>query len=449
MNKKYWMKRQKNLRSQLKQLQARAENPKINEEELTEIEEQVTDITEQIDEVTAVIEQLPDEDAAQLEDDIDDLGAAADDLEDEEDASVGGAEDTDHEEEPPVDNTQSRSRVLGIIGRGLASKGEEKVKKLNKRSAFLRFLGGRISQGKARSFGVAFNGGNVLVPEELSHELITYAQEENPLRKYGTIHKTKGMQGFPVQVKKADANIVPTERDENNKIPSTDIEFDDVFLAPIEIDAIIKVTKKLTHMSDFDIEAIVMDELKKAYVRKEAYWHFNADQNPGSLTKKAVNFVVKTGTTNKYLMLVQLKNALPTAIRNKARWLINREAQTELESILDNNGNPILKESGNEDFPYTLFTFPVEVSDYADKWDATGKKYDPSVPMIYFGNLSFFHIQDVIATMEIEKLTEKYSDENKIGFKIYHITDGQLIYGPLEIPVYFLDINAETTEGAD
>lgn len=443
MNKKYLQKRSKSLKGKLRGLQKRAQDPETTEEELTEIEEKVTEITEEIEEVEAAIAELPDEAAAELEDTVDDLGAAADDLEETEDEAVDGAEDPDNPEENTSEgaNPQARSRVMGIIGKGLASKGESKLKNLNQRSGFLRFLAGRISTAQARSLGIRFNNGKVLVPPELSKEIITYAQEESPIRKVATVHSTKGLQGFPVQVKKADANIVEEERDESNLTPFTDMEFDDVYLDPKEFDAIIKVTKKLTHMSDFDIEAIVLDELKKAYVRKEAFWHFSAPNNPGSLAKKAVEFLVKTGTTNNYLKLVQLKNALPTAMRSGARWMINREAQTELESILDTTGNPILKDSGNEDFPYTLFTFPVEVTDYADAWDAVGKKFDPTKPMIYFGDFSYFHIQDVIGTMEIEKLTELFSRENKVGFKIYHISDGQLIYGPFEIPVYFLDIS--------
>lgn len=439
MNKKYLLKRLKSLKGMLRTAQQRAEDPATTEETLIEIETQVEEITAEINEVNDMIESLPDDEAAEVEEVVEDLGAAVEEVED--------AVDENITEEVVEEPTQARSRVLGIIGKGLESRGEKKLGKLNKRSAFLRYLSGRLNQSQARSLGIRFNNGKVLVPTELSKEIISYVQEENPLRAAATIHKTKGMQGFPVQVKKADANIVEEERDDSNLIPFTDLEFDDVYLDPKEFDAIIKVTKKLTHMSEFDIEAIVLDELKSAYLRKEAFWHFSAPTNPGSLAKKAVKFVVAEGTVNKYLKLIQLKNALPTSMRAKARWMINRQAQTELESILDNNGNPILKDSGNEEFSHTLFTFPVIVTDYADEWNVSGSKYDPSKPMIYFGDFSYFHIQDVLGTLEIELLRELFARENKIGFEIYHISDGQLIYGPFETPVYFLDILADGAVG--
>lgn len=440
MNKKYLLKRLKSLKGMLRTAQQRAEDPATTEETLIEIETQVEEITAEINEVNDMIESLPDDESTEVVDVVEDLGAAVEEVEDAVDENIT-------EEEVVEEPTQARSRVLGIIGKGLESRGEQKLGKLNKRSAFLRYLSGRLNQSQARSLGIKFNNGKVLVPTELSKEIISYVQEENPLRAAATIHKTKGMQGFPVQVKKADANIVEEERDDSNLIPFTDLEFDDVYLDPKEFDAIIKVTKKLTHMSDFDIEAIVLDELKSAYLRKEAFWHFSAPTNPGSLAKKAVEFVVAEGTVNKYLKLIQLKNALPTSMRAKARWMINRQAQTELESILDNNGNPILKDSGNEEFSHTLFTFPVIVTDYADEWNVSGSKYDPSKPMIYFGDFSYFHIQDVLGTLEIEPLRELFARENKVGFKIYHISDGQLIYGPFETPVYFLDILADGAVG--
>ncbi|MHC5215403.1 phage major capsid protein [Enterococcus sp. LJL128] len=425
-------KRAAKLKARLKELEGLAKVNNISRDALTEIEVKVEEITSELEEISDAIAELPEEDVTELGDVVEDLGAAAENVSDEIDAA-----EENQDEDNPVDE-QSRNRVLGIIGKGLSSRGESKLKQISKRSAFLRVLAGRITVGQARSFGIAFNNGKVLVPEELSKEIITYLQEENPLRKFATKHNTSGTQGFPVQVKKSDANIVTSERDENTLIPFTEIEFTDVYLNPIEFDAIIKVTKKLTHMSDYDIEAIVLDELKKAYLRKETFWYFSNPENPGSLSNKAVAFAA-TGT-NKYLKLVQVKNALQTSMRKNACWMINRAAQTELESMLDNNGNPILKDSGNDDFEFKLFNFPVEVTDYTDKYDESAKSFDPAVPVVYFGNYSYFHVQDVIDSMEIEKLDQLFTRENKIGYKIYHINDGQLIYGPFETPVYSLSL---------
>lgn len=419
------------LKAKLKGLEERSKDTETTGEELTEIEEQVVEITSELDEISDAISELTEDETAELEETVTDLEDKVEEIVEEVDEPS-----TEESADETAATAEQRSKISTIIGKAVSSRGESMKKKLNQRSAFLKFLAGRINENQARSLGVAFNNGKILVPKELSKEIITYAQELNLLRKYGTGHKTVGTQGFPVQVKKAEGNIVENERDENNLIPFTDIEFDDIFLNPIEFDAIIKVTKKLTHMSDYDIEAIVIEELKKAYLRKETYWYFTAPKNPGSLINKAVKF--KGTGDNNYLKLVQVKNALPTAMRSKARWMINRAAQTLLESILDNTGNPILKDAGNDDFDYKVLQYPVDVTDYLD-----GE--DPSKPVIYFGDFSYFHYQDVINSLEIEKLTELFARENKVGFKIYHINDGQLIYGPFETPVLGLDLAEATT----
>lgn len=430
MNKKYLLKRQKDLKATLGALEERAKGDTLTRDDLNDIETQVEEITDELNEISDAISELSDEDVEELEDAVEDLENTTDEIVD----TVEKNTDDDSDDAKTVDESQ-RSRVLGIIGKGISSRGEEKMKKLSTRNAFLQFLGGRVSEQKARSLGVDFNNGRVLVPQEIAHEVISYSQEENPLRKFATVHNTKGTQGFPIQVAKMAANNSKKERDDKTPIPFTEIEFDDYFLDPTEIDALTKITKKLTHMSDFDVEAIVLEELKKAYVRKEVFMYIHDTTNKGSLVNKAVAFDTKEN--NKYLKLIQLKNALPTALRGGARWLINRAAQTELESLLDTTGNPILKESGNDDFEFKLLTYPVEVSDHVDGTD-------PSVPVIYFGNFSYFHIQDVIGSLEIQILTEKYADTNQIGYKIYNLTDGQLVYGPFETPVYSLDITKVT-----
>ena len=65
------------------------------------------------------------------------------------------------------------------------------------------------------------------------------------------------------------------------------------------------------------IEQIVMDELKKAYVRKETQYMVNGDEanniNDGALAK-AVEF--KTDEKNLYDALVKMKNT-PVKVRKK------------------------------------------------------------------------------------------------------------------------------------
>ncbi|CAD5900563.1 phage major capsid protein [Carnobacterium maltaromaticum] len=302
-------------------------------------------------------------------------------------------------------------------------------KNMSKRTATLNYLAGILPENQARSLGVEINNGKALIEIKLQMEILSYLQENNPLRKVATIHRGKEVKGIPIQVQKANANTVITERDESSLIPFTDVEFEDYYLNPIEFDAMAKISQKLEHMTHIEIANFMVEELSKAYLRKEISWFISSSVNQGSLSNKAVKFVPQRIESNPYLVLVSAKNALTTAMQKKATWLINRAAQTQLESLLDSNGKPILKESANDDFTFTLFNKHVEVSDTVDKHDA-------SIPIIYYGDFSYYHIQDVLGMLEVEILEELFTTENKNGYKIYNISDGQLVYGPFEVPVF-------------
>ncbi|MEG2752940.1 MAG: phage major capsid protein [Carnobacterium sp.] len=327
---------------------------------------------------------------------------------------------------------KQRQRILNSITDANKPSQRNKVKpkkNMSKRTATLNYLAGILPENQARSLGVEINNGKALIEIKLQMEILSYLQENNPLRKVATIHRGKEVKGIPIQVQKANANTVITERDESSLIPFTDVEFEDYYLNPIEFDAMAKISQKLEHMTHIEIANFMVEELSKAYLRKEISWFISSSVNQGSLSNKAVKFVPQRIEPNPYMVLVSAKNALTTAMQKKATWLINRAAQTQLESLLDSNGKPILKESANDDFTFTLFNKHVEVSDTVDKHDA-------SIPVIYYGDFSYYHIQDVLGMLEVEILEELFTTENKNGYKIYNISDGQLVYGPFEVPVF-------------
>lgn len=354
----------------------------------------------------------------------------------------------EEEREEDIDG-ENRENVMDAVGNELSTRGHKSSKNKEKeiRTAFAQFVVGQISEGEARSLGVVTGNGSVTIPEVIASEIITYAQEENLLRKYGTVVKTKGDVKYPVLVKKADANVRKDERASGDEIVETGIEFDEILLSPAEFDALATVTKKLLKMTGAPIEQIVIDELKKAYVRKETNYMFNGDdvgnENPGALAKKAVAYYESTpvditaaGYSQKlHQELVKLKGQPVTEVLKKSMWIINRAALTILEGMTDTTGRPLLQPL-TDDVGYKLLGHKVDFTDAADK------KGSPDVPVIYFGDLKTFHIQDVIGAMELQKLIEKFSGTNKVGFQIYNLLDGQLIYSPFEPSVYRYEVGA-------
>lgn len=447
----------------LKKMKAR------REQRLTELREKVesgelreADLEAITKEIDAVVDELNGIKSELSEADRSDEGSDADEGTGGSDGSTGsdenrsgegdegdegeGGDNDDSENRSGMISQQQRDGLLGSIKNGLEARAKmtNKQKDQQLRKAFANFVVGNISEAEARALGIEAGNGSVTVPEVIASEVITYAQEENLLRKYGTVVRTSGDVKYPILVKKADANVNKKER--STDIAETAIQFDEILLDPAEFDALATVTKKLLKMSGVPVEDIVVEELKKAYVRKEINYMFNGDdtgnENPGALAKKAVAFekpldLTAAGAGQKlYDALIEFKNTPVTEVMKKGRFIINRAALTAIEKMKTDDGFPFLRPFTQAEggIGYQLVGYPVDWTDAADK------KGEPDTPVLYFGDFSAFKIQEVIGALEIQKLVEKFSGKNQIGFQIYNLLDGQLVYSPFEPAVYRYEI---------
>ncbi|MEC3599805.1 phage major capsid protein [Bacillus thuringiensis] len=424
-------------KARLAELQGKVEKGEVRSEELAAVKAEVEALTEEAktlaDEIAKLEEEEKEEDPDKKKDD---------DPEKKENPAAKENPDTKTEL-----SEEQRSAISASIATALSTKGHKSTKNKEKetRSAFANYIVGNIDETEARALGLVTGNGSVTIPDFLSKEIITYAQEENFLRRLGTGVKTKENIKYPVLVKKAEAQGHKNERT-NNEIPETDIEFDEIELSPTEFDALATVTKKLLARTGLPIEQIVMDELKKAYVRKETQYMVNGDEanniNDGALAKKAVEF--KTDEKNLYDALVKMKNTPVKEVRKKARWVLNTAALTKIETMKTDDGFPLLRPFNQAEggIGYTLLGFPVEEEDAIDIPDS------PDTPVFYFGDFSKFYIQDVIGSLEVQKLVELFSRTNRVGFRIWNLLDAQLIHSPFEVPVYKYVLKEQTTPGA-
>lgn len=451
MNKKQLLAMQKRNKKRLSELRTKLENNEVRAEDLETVQTEVQELADEAQDIADALANMQDGDTEEAPADEEE-GRSEDAADEEEERSE--QEDTENQEEQRssvnVLSTEKRNSLMTQIASGLSTRGHKTTKKKEKevRSAFANFVVGKISEAEARALGVETNNGSVTIPEVIASEIITYAQEENLLRKYGTRVKTKGNVKYPVLVKKAEANVVKTERHIGpNPIPETDIEFDEIYLSPVEFDALATVSKKLINTSGVNVEDIVIEELKKAYVRKETNYMFNGDdagnENPGSLAKKAVPYYESTpvdinadGYSQKlYQQLVKMKNQPVTEVLKKSMWIVNRAALTVLEGMTDTTGRPLLHVDATDGVSYKLLGHKLDFTDSADGTDS-------NAPIFYFGDISKFRIQDVIGAMQMQKLVEAFHATNRIGFQIYNLLDGQLVYSPHEPAVYRYEVGA-------
>ncbi|MGE7838014.1 phage major capsid protein [Viridibacillus arvi] len=446
MNKKLLLALQKRNNQRLTELRGQLENNEVRESDLEAVQQEVQDLVDQLQEVA---DELSNADEG---DEDSDSTSVEGDSEGGEGSGEEGGEGEGGQRSAGISSEQ-RDGIMTQIGKGLSTRGHKftKTKEKEIRSAFANFVVGNITETEARSLGIEVGNGSVTVPDVIASEVITYAQEENLLRKYGSIHQTSGNVKYPVLVKKAKANVNKKER--STEISDSSIEFDEILLDPAEFDALATVTKKLLKMSGVNIEEIVVEELKKAYVEKEINYMFRGDdvanENPGALAKKAVAYheskkvdlTVDGYSQVLYQELVKLKGQPVTAILKKSMWMVNRAALTVLEGMTDTTGRPLLHEA-KDGVGYTLLGHKLDFTDAANKTED-----DHTTPVFYFGDFSAFHIQDVIGSLEMQKLIEKFSGTNKVGFQIYNLLDGQLIYSPFEPAVYRYEVGKTASVG--
>ncbi|AJG59409.1 MULTISPECIES: phage major capsid protein [Bacillus] len=447
MNKQLLLALQKRSNERLVELRTQVENPELRAEDLPAIQEEIDEINKQLQEVADALANLEDDgegDEGEGSGEGDEGGSSGDE------GSSGSGEGGEGRSGNPEGNAgvspEQRQAAMAAIKSALSTRNAKSTKTKEKeiRSAFANFVVGNISEMEARALGIEAGNGSVTVPEVIASEIITYAQEENFLRRLGQGVKTTGNMKYPILVKKATAQGHKKERTGSNPIPETDIEFDEVYLEPTEFDALATVTKKLLKQSGLPIEQIVMDELKKAYVRKEVRYMVHGDEtdnvNPGALAKKAVEYKPTAEDVELYDQLVSMKNSVPKVVRKKARWVLNTAAITKIEKMKTKDGFPLLKplEQAQDGCDYKLLGYLVEEE------EEISKEGQEDTPVFYFGDFSSFKIQDVTGSLELEVLRELFTNTNRVGFKLYSLLDAQLIYSPFEPTVYRYEVKAST-----
>ncbi|PHQ17285.1 phage major capsid protein, partial [Bacillus thuringiensis] len=224
MNKQLLLALQKRSNERLVELRTQVENPELRAEDLPAIQEEIDEINKQLQEVADALANLEDDGGGEEGNEDNEEGDEGSGTEGSGEGGEGRASNTEGGENRNGLTPEQRSAAMAAIATGLSTRGHKTTKKKEKeiRSAFANFVVGRISEAEARSLGIEAGNGSVTIPEVIASEIITYAQEENLLRKYGSVHKTAGDMKYPVLVKKADANVRKKERKDSDEIVATD-----------------------------------------------------------------------------------------------------------------------------------------------------------------------------------------------------------------------------------
>ena len=219
---------------------------------MTAIQDEIAQITNELQDVADQLVNLEDDGSDE------DAGDTGNDTTDDEnrDGSEEGEGQSGSDDEERSATPEQRSAALAAIKSGLSTRNAKSTKAREKemRSAFANYIVGNIDDTEARSLGLVSGNGSVTVPDFMAKEIITYAQEENFLRRLGTRVTTKENIKYPILVKQAEAQGHKTER--TSDMPETDIEFDEIELSPTEFDALATVTKSCLHVLDYQLNKL-------------------------------------------------------------------------------------------------------------------------------------------------------------------------------------------------
>ncbi|MFJ8217422.1 phage major capsid protein [Bacillus cereus] len=305
------------------------------------------------------------------------------------------------------------------------------------RSAFTNYLLGNTSAMEVRTLGVDVNNGKATIPKSVAEEIIGYVEQENLLRKYGKVVTVDGNLGYLVLTgdTKVEIGVDSKERDDENEVEVNHLGLTAELLDPVEFASISTIKKKLLKMTPISVSDLVIDVMKKEYLKKEMDYMFNGTDtfNPGSLLNKAKVFTPTQ--TEPVAIIKELKNKTSTSVANKARWIVNKAALEYVEDLKLPNGEPALKTIDRVDggVSYMLIGFPLDYTDVV-------KGSVDAAAVFYFGDFSSFTIQENSTGLEVSTMYETYSRKNEIGFKLYNLLDGKLIYSEVEPTVYRLEL---------
>ena len=260
--------------------------------------------------------------------------------------------------------------------------------------------------------GIDSNGG-YLVPDEYDSRLIDALNEENIMRRLGTIIKTSGEHKINIAGTKPAAAWI----DEGEALTFSDATFSQLSLDAHKLHVAVKVTEELLYDSAFDLESYILTQFGRALANAEEDAFLNGDG-----TNKPLGLFAETGggAVSKTVAavgaddVIDLIYSLGRPYRKSASFIMNDKTIAGLRLLKDNNGQYLWQPSYQAGEPDRLLGYNIHTSAYAP----TDK--------IAFGDYSYYNIGDR-GTRSFAELRELFAGNGMVGFVAKERVDGKLL----------------------
>lgn len=260
--------------------------------------------------------------------------------------------------------------------------------------------------------GIDANGG-YLVPEEYDNRLIDTLNEENIMRKLGTVIRTSGEHKINIAGTKPAAAWI----DEGGALQFSDATFGQTSMDAHKLHVAIKVTEELLYDSAFNLENYIITQFGKALANAEEDAFLNGDgkNKPlGLFAETGGGTIADTVAAISSDDVIKLIYDLGRPYRKSASFIMNDKTIAGLRLLKDNNGQYLWQPSYQAGEPDKILGYNIHTSAYAP------------VDKIAFGDYSYYNIGDR-GTRSFAELRELFAGNGMIGFIAKERVDGKLL----------------------
>lgn len=254
----------------------------------------------------------------------------------------------------------------------------------------------------------AANG--AVIPKTIADKIIKRVLEISPIYRDATRYNVGGTISIPYYDESA-GSITVAYATEFQALTSTSGKYSSIDLSGFLAGALTLVSKSLVNNSDFDIVALVVENMSQALAKWIEGECLNGTASKIKGIAGSVKNEMKITTASETAVtadeLISLQELVADDYQAKAYFIMNKSTRTAIRKLKDGQGNYLLNKDFEAPWGYTLLGKPVYTSENC-KPIAKGNN------AIFYGDMSGLAVK-VSEDMNIEVLREKYADQHALG----------------------------------
>lgn len=292
-----------------------------------------------------------------------------------------------------------------------------------------------MSQDAASLMGNYGNAGAYVANEQLIEYFIKKMDDAFPLINRGNNLVLKGAGSVSARELVGDLDDATWDDEQFSNLTEDEIQIGRRNMTPYMLTKLVKFGR--THLFNApNFESLVSERMTLSFgrSRERAMIQGNGNKKPLGICLEDTNGItsdriVETATslTIGYGDLINMYTALKAAYRNRAVWVFHRDVLNDLMQLTDNADRYIWSPASVNNqiaiagSPGTLMGIPVVDNEYMEQ-KTSGAWVAGDMPVILGDFTHYWHLFG--QTMSMQRLTEKYAEENKIGLLAHMSVDG-------------------------